>query len=201
MIRIGQALLILAAAALWVASRLTWAQVTTFDGLTHPKVSELTGGTWSTALVPLALVVLAAAVAALAVQGWALRVLAILVAVSSAGMAYLAISLWVVRDVAVRAAHLAEVSVVDLVDSQRHYGGAVLTLAAALLTLVAAVLLMRSAAKGAGGAAKYVAPATRRAAAQQEQPDTELSERMMWDALDGGSDPTEDPVKPDNKGR
>ena len=64
-------------------------------------------GLWSTALVPLALLLLAAAVAALAVRGWPLRLLAVLVAAASAGMAYLAISLWVIRDVAVRGADLA----------------------------------------------------------------------------------------------
>ena len=67
--------------------------------------------------MPLAVLLLAAAVAALAVRGWPLRMLAVLVAVTSAGMAYLAISLWVIRDVAVRAAHLAEVPVADLVGS------------------------------------------------------------------------------------
>ncbi len=62
-------------------------------------------------------------------------------------MAYLAISLWVIRDVAVRAAHLAEVPAADLVGTQRHYGGAIVTLVAAVGALVGAVLLMRSVAK------------------------------------------------------
>ena len=80
-----------------------------FDGLGQPKTATLSGAAWSTALVPLALLVLAAAVAALAVRGWPLRLLAVLVAVASAGMGYLAIGLWVIRDVAVRAADLAQV--------------------------------------------------------------------------------------------
>ena len=57
--------------------------------------------------------------------------LAVLAAATSAGMAYLAISLWVIRDVAVRASHLAEAPVADLVGTQRHHGGAVITLVAA----------------------------------------------------------------------
>ncbi len=48
-------------------------------------------------------------------------------------MAYLAISLWVVPDIAVRAAGLADVPVADLVGTQRHYWGAVVTLVAAVL--------------------------------------------------------------------
>merc|ERR1711925_36214 len=121
---------------------MTWVQITTFDGLGHPQTAELNGATWSTALIPLALVVLAAAGAALAVRGWPLRVLALLVAVASAAMAYLAISLWVVEDVAVRAARLAEVPIAELLGTERHFAGASLALAAALLSLLGAVLLM-----------------------------------------------------------
>ncbi len=92
MIRVAQLLLVLAAAALWGASRLTWVEVTSFDGLGQPRTATLSGGSWSTALVPLAVLLLAAAIAALAVRGWPLRLLAVLVAVSSAGLAYLAIN-------------------------------------------------------------------------------------------------------------
>ncbi len=183
----------LAAAALWVASRMTWVEVQSFDGLGQPKTTTLTGGTWSTALVPLAAILLVAAVAPIAVRGWQLRVLAVVVAGMSAVMAYLAISLWVIRDVAVRAAHLAEVPVADLVGTQRHYGGAVLTLVAALGTLAGAVLLCgRSPNRG-----RMTTDTS--AADRHSHPRTTpiMSERMIWDALDEGRDPT----NPDNKGR
>ncbi len=130
MIRLAQLLLLLSAGALWVASRMVWVEVQSFDGLGQPKTTALTGASWSTALVPLALLLLAAAVAALAVRGWPLRLLAVLVAAASAGMAYLAISLWVIRDVAVRAAHLAERAgggpgrhAAPLRGRDRHVGG------------------------------------------------------------------------------
>lgn len=196
MIRVAQLALVLAAAGLWGASRLTWVEVTSFDGLGQPRTVALNGGAWSTALVPLAVLLLAAAVAALAVRGWPLRLLAVLVAAASAGMAYLAISLWVIRDVAVRASNIAEAPVADLVDTQRHYGGAVISLVAALVALAGAVLLMRSA--RTAGTARY----QRRAATPQTaEPDTEMSERSMWDALDEGADPTDDRTARDNKGR
>lgn len=197
MTRVGQLLLVLAATGLWGASRLTWVQITSFDGLGHPKTAELTGATWSTALIPLALVVLAAAVAALAVRGWSLRILAVLVAAASAAMGYLAISLWVMPDVAVRAARLAEVPVAELVATGRHYTGAVLTLVAAVLSLLGSVLLLRTATRAGGDAARY----TRRPVAEADEPAAAMSERMIWDALDEGSDPTQDPATPDNKGR
>ena len=193
MIRIAQLGLVLAAAMLWGASRMTWVEVTSFDGLGQPKTVALSGGSWSTALLPLAVLLLATAVAALAVRGWPLRMLAVLAAITSAGMAYLAISLWVIRDVAVRASHLAEAPVADLVGTQRHYGGAVITVVAAAVTLACAVGLLRSATKERSGAVRY----TRRTAAQSAEPDDAMSERMLWDALDEGRDPT----NPDNMGR
>jgi uncharacterized membrane protein (TIGR02234 family) len=192
-IRIAQLGLVLAAAALWVASRMTWVDVTSFDGLGQPKTVALSGGSWSTALVPLAVLLLATAAAALAVRGWPLRVLAVLAALSSAGMAYLAISLWVVRDLGVRASHLADAPVADLLGTQRHSGGAVITVVTAALTLVSAALLLRSATKETSGVARYA----RRTAVPVDKPADAISERQLWDALDEGRDPTD----PDNKGR
>ena len=197
MIRIAQLGLLLAAAGLWAASRLTWLEVTSFDGLGQPRTVALSGGTWSTALVPLAVLLLAAAVAALAVRGWPLRLLSMLVAAASAGAAYLAISLWVVKDVAVRASNLAEAPVADIVGTQRHHAGAVVTAVAAAATLLSAVLLMRSAATERSGAARY----SRRPAEPAVEPGAAMSERAIWDALDEGADPTVDRGDPDNKGR
>jgi len=68
-IGIAQLLLVIAAAALWTASRLPWVVVRSFDGLGPPKEVTLSGGSWSTALLPSALLMLATAVAALAVRG------------------------------------------------------------------------------------------------------------------------------------
>ena len=139
---IGQLVLLLAAVRL-VASRMTWVEVSSFDGLGQPETTTLNGGAWSTALVPLALILLAAvlkstvgAVVATAAAGGDRRRL-------SAVMAYLAISLWVVPDVAVRAAGLADVPVADLVGRSGTTGGLSSPLIAAVLTLAGAVLLMR----------------------------------------------------------
>lgn len=197
MIRVAQLGLVLAAAGLWAASRFTWVDVTSFDGLGQPKTVALSGGDWSTALVPLAVLLLAAAVAALAVRGWPLRALAVLVALTSAGMGYLALGLWVIDDVAARASHIAEAPVADIVGTQRHYAGAVVTLLAAVLTLACAVMMIRAARRDQAGAARY----TRRAPVRQDDPAEAMSERVIWDALDEGSDPTRDRPDPDNKGR
>jgi uncharacterized membrane protein (TIGR02234 family) len=191
-IRIAQALLVVAAAGLSAASRLTWVDLRTFDGLGPPKLVTLSGAAWSSALVPLTLVLLATAVAALAVRGWPLRILAVLVAVASLATGYLAISMLVIPDVAVRGADLAHVPVLWLVGSQRHYPGPAITLATAVCTLVGAVLLMRAATSASGTVTKYVTPAARRSLAQRNE--ETMSERMIWDALDEGEDPTQDPT-------
>lgn len=213
LIRIAQAVLVIAAGTLWAASRLPWVVIRSFDGLGPPKQVTLSGGAWSTALLPSALLLLAAAVAAIAVRGWLLRALAGLLAVVSLAVGYLGISLWVLPDVALRGAELAHVSVMSLVGSERRYWGAGVTVAAAACTLIAAVLLMRSASDSGSArssALKYAAPATRRSivrreeadGAMLEEPETPgMSERMIWDALDEGRDPTDRPNESDTEGR
>jgi uncharacterized membrane protein (TIGR02234 family) len=196
-IRLAQVLILLSAAALWGASRMVWVDVQSFDGLGQPKTTVLTGESWSTALIGLAVTLAVAAIAPLSVRRWRLGMLALIVAGMSAVTAYMAISLWVIRDVAVRAARLAEVPITELTGTQRHYGGAVLTLVAAIGALVGAVLLMRSVAKPRPEVDRF----ERRRSAQSAQDDAETSERVIWDALDEGSDPTHDPADPDNKGR
>ena len=205
-IRIAQVLLVASAVGLWGASRLTWVDLRTFDGLSPPKLTPLSGAAWSSALLPLALVLLATAVAALAVRGWALRVLAVLVALASLAAGYLAVSTLETQDVAVRAAELARVPLVELVGSQRYYPGPVITLVAAVCTLIGAVLLMRAATSARGTATKYLTPAARRSAATRD--DGPMSERMIWDELDDGRDPTESsspndnpPAQPETEGR
>ncbi|WP_163760687.1 TIGR02234 family membrane protein [Mycobacterium botniense] len=191
MIGIAQVLLVTAAAALWAAARLPWVIVRSFDGLGPPASVTLTGAAWSTALRPVALLLLATAAAALAVRGWPLRMLAVLAAGASLAVGYLAVSLWAVPDVAARAADLAHVPLLTLVGSERRYAGAAAALAAAVCTVAAAAVLMRSA---SASAAKYAAPALRRSMAGRD--DAEMSERMIWDALDQGRDPTDHVSEP-----
>jgi uncharacterized membrane protein (TIGR02234 family) len=186
----AQTLLVVAAAGLWAASRLTWVVLRSFDGLGPPKTTTLSGAIWSAALLPLTLLLLVTAVAAVAVRGWLLRTLALLVAVASLAAGYLAISLWVIPDVAMRGADLAHVSTLSLAGSERHGLGPSITLVAAVCTLAGAVLLMQAAPSARSETTKYLTPAARRSLAQPS--DGVTSERMIWDALDDGWDPTQD---------
>lgn len=192
MIRVAQLLLLLAAGALWAASRLPWVSLDSFDELGPPKTSVLSGGAWSNALLPLAVLLIAAALAALAVRGWLLRAVAVLVALACLAVGYLGLSLIVMPDVAPRAAALADVPVAILVGSHRHITGAILALVAALCALVAAGLMMRAAASGAHATARYGVPGANTGAAPSNGAGvTTESERLLWDALDAGRDPTD----------
>ncbi len=206
-IGIAQLLLVVAAGVLWAASRTSWVVIRSFDGLGPPKSITLSGGTWSTALLPLAVLQLAGAVAVLAVRGWALRALAALLALVSFAVGYLGVSLWAVPDVAVRGADLAHISLVTLVGTERHYWGAAAAVLAAVCTLIAAVILMRAASHAAPareGTTKYASPGARRSAARSDDAATDgpdISERAIWDALDEGRDPTDRPRDSDTEGR
>lgn len=186
MIRQARLLLLAGAALSWAGSRLTWVSVRSFDGLGPPRDSALTGAAWSTALLPLAVLLAAAALAALAVRGWLLRAVAAVVAAACLVLGYLGISLMVMPDVGPRGAALAGVPVADLVGSDRHVWGAVLTLVAAGCALVAAGMLMR-ASTATAPPERYAAPRT----GTDRTDGSELSERGMWDALDSGRDPTD----------
>lgn len=195
MIRAAQLLLIVAAAGLWAASRLPWVTVQSADGLGPVKTSTIDGALWSNALLPLALLLLAAALAGLAVRGMLLRAVSLALAVVSLLLGYLGVSLFVTPDVGPRGAELAGVQIAELVHSQRHHTGAVLTAIAAVLTLLAAVAMMRAAASAGHPPASAAAPRD-----GDGEPAGGMSERRMWDAIDEGRDPTAGDA-PDSEGR
>ena len=181
--RIAQLLLVIAAGGLWAASRMRWVSVRSADGLGPPKTVDLMGAAWSNALLPLALLLLAAALAGLAVRGLWLRLVALLAAAGCLVLGYLGLSLFVMPDVGPRGAALAGIPIVTLVESQRHLAGAAVTLGSAFCALVASVLLMRTSAGPAH-------PSTDPVGGGSDTPG--ISERGMWDALDEGRDPTDE---------
>ncbi|WP_280415997.1 TIGR02234 family membrane protein [Nocardia carnea] len=199
------ALLALGAAALWGSSRLTWVTVTSADGLTEPRTDELNGGVWFGALTPLALVLLAAIAAVLATRGWMRRLVGVVVALIAAVTAVPALALLTGSGATEqRATDLAglpgRAQVQELVTSS---GPAALTLCGALAAFGAGLLLARMPAGTKQLSGKYDNPATRKAAAtqavQQRGSGEVLPERVLWDALDAGADPTDstDPTGPD----
>lgn len=177
---------------------MTWVHLTSSDGKTLERTTDLDGSTWAAAMTPLALALLAAIAASFAVRGWALRVVGLLVALVAVAVAVPAVQLLVSGASADRAVELAELSghPEDL-STTVSVLPALLALVGAVAALGAAVLLMRKPPVRGGLSSKYDNPAARREAAaklgQGDKPasDEPVTQRMLWDALDAGEDPTE----------
>ncbi|WP_280267423.1 Trp biosynthesis-associated membrane protein [Nocardia wallacei] len=218
---VGPALLLaVAAVALWGSSRMTWVTLVSSDGLTEPRTHRLNGGEWFGALTPLALVLVAAIAAVFATRGWLRRLVGVVVALIAAVAAVPGFALVTGRGkIAERAAALAELPARAQVDQVTSASlPAVLSLVGALAAFAAGVLLARMPQETARLSGKYDNPVFRRAAAADQvaaqqaksaerqpgdtakpaaaQPDSaapeQLSERVLWDALDAGTDPTDD---------
>ncbi|RVW00442.1 TIGR02234 family membrane protein [Rhodococcus spongiicola] len=196
--RIAALLLAGAALCLWAASRMTWVTVASSDGLGEDRVTDLDGGNWAAATTPLALALVAAIAAAFAVRGWLVRVLGVLVAVVGVVAALPAIGLLAGGASNDRAADIAGFARVatQVTATEVSAGPAVLVLLGSLLALVGAVVLIRKPIAAGGLSSKYDSPAARREAAAsrpagdgKQEPQTQ---RMLWDALDAGEDPTVD---------
>ncbi|WP_406273513.1 TIGR02234 family membrane protein [Nocardia sp. NBC_00881] len=205
-------LLALAATALWGSSRMTWVTIASSDGLTQPRTDQLNGGVWFGALTPLALVLLASIATVLATRGWLRRVVGVLIALVAAVAAVPAFALLTNSGkIAERAAELAELPArAQVGEATASALPAVLALLGAIAAFAAGALLTRMPAETGRLSGKYDNPVFRRAAATAEvtqrrtetseaEPPPQLSERVLWDALDAGTDPTEESAPPDGR--
>ncbi|WP_026918975.1 TIGR02234 family membrane protein [Gordonia shandongensis] len=204
-------LLLLAAAGLWGASQLTWAQVLTADRLGPPREWTVTGATWSPLLLVVPGVIVAAALVQFALRGWALRAVAILVAILAVLAAIPAISLLTDGEDNMYVAKMVDLpSRAQVTGIPTNSGPGFLVIAAVVAAVVGAVAMARTA-RDPGMSSKYSSPAARRAelerrvfadreraeaqAAAGQTPtrgETESNERLLWDSLDEGIDPTDD---------
>jgi uncharacterized membrane protein (TIGR02234 family) len=216
-------LLALAAVAFWVASRVTWAELVAADGLAPPRNLDVKGADWAPALTPLAIVFVAGIAAVAALRGWALRVAAVLVALVAALGTVPAFTLLTGDDDTGYAAKAIDLkSTYQALEVETSLWPAILVLAGAMSAVIGAVVMLQTASRDAPMSSKYKSPAARRAeleeqvfaqrAAEQKaagtgsasQPaatpptadgdDSGNNERMLWDALDTGDDPTIGPA-------
>lgn len=187
-------LLAAAAGAVWGASRMTWMHVRVADGLSPERSMDVAGHTFAPALTALPLVFLAAIAAALALKGWARAVVAVIVAASAVGTGYPALQVLTQEPDVRYIETILEFARKDfLAETDKVSAGPLVALLGAVLAAVAAALLMRGL-RGGGMGSKYQSPAARRAELEQRVFDDaaapQASERDLWDALDGGEDPT-----------
>ncbi|GAA4679405.1 TIGR02234 family membrane protein [Gordonia humi] len=201
---IASLFLIAAALLLWISSRMRWAEVIAEDGLGEPRSFDVHGSDWSPWLVAVALLFVAGVVAQFAVRGWALWLVALILALAAIMSVFPGISL-----IGEGANNLFAARAIDL--DPKYDVRAVLAfstpgyvvIAGAVCAAIAAVFVVRGAAAG-GMSSKYTSPAARREelerkvfaererAARGETTESDGNERLMWDSLDNGLDPTED---------
>ncbi|HEX3648035.1 MAG TPA: Trp biosynthesis-associated membrane protein [Pseudonocardiaceae bacterium] len=165
-------LLVLGAAGLWLASRLTWSWSRESTPLRGTVVVTTRGSEVAAALVPLAVLAVAAIAAVLAIGGWWRRVVGVLV-----GIAGLAAVWFGSRGLGgVFGTHP------DGYPLSQVLTGHLLAVLAGLFVVAAAVLVVRHATGLPRMGGGYQTPS---ATKSRRDPDTEL-----WQALSEGRDPT-----------
>lgn len=203
-------LLLVAAVALWGASRMTWATVAAEDSLDlqQMRTFSVLGSDWSPWLIAVAAVFVAALAVQFAVHGLALRVVAIGVALLGVAVAVPAISLLASGDGDLYAARAIDLpDRFDVIAVSTTVLPGITVLLAALCAVLAAVAILRTASSGRRMSSKYSTPAARRedierqAFADYERRKAQESgaadesastERELWEALDHGIDPTDE---------
>ncbi|HEX3785774.1 MAG TPA: Trp biosynthesis-associated membrane protein [Pseudonocardiaceae bacterium] len=164
--------LLVGAGLLWASSKLDWSWSAAQTSLRGKVVSAQDGAADQPALVPLALLALAAIAALLATGGWLRRIVGGLVVLAGLGT----IAATLTRLSGIFGAHPNGYPLLQVVTAHA------LAVLAGLLVGVAGVLLIRAANRLPRLGANYETPgATKR----KRDPDAEL-----WEALSGGDDPT-----------
>jgi O-antigen ligase len=165
-------LLVLGAGALWLSSRLAWSWSRVVTPLRGTVVVTQHGADVSSALVPLAVLALAAVAAVLAIGGWARRLVGLLVGLAGVATVWVGIN---------GLPAVFDTHPVGYPESQVLFGHGLAVLAG-LLLVAASVLVVRAAARMPRMGGNYQTPS---AAKRRRDPDTEL-----WQALSDGRDPT-----------
>ena len=164
--------LLAGAGLLWASSKLSWAWSVEVTPLHGKVVDARDGATLAPALVPLALVSLAAIAAALATRGWPRRIVGGLVVLAGLGTIAVAFT----QLAPLFGAHPNGYPLSQIILAH------VLTVLAGLLVAAAGALIVREARNLPGLGSNYETPAGGK---RKRDPDDEL-----WRALSEGEDPT-----------
>ena len=196
--RLGLAVagLLVAALALWGASRLVWVTAVWDVPLRGRVVGEAAGADAEPVLVGWALLALAAVAGVLATSGWGRRLVGVVVALAGAWAAVRAVAALAAPPpdalpaAAVRAGRAVAVDAGVVGPLVAAAGGLVLA-AVGVLVVVAAPRLPRLGARYDAPGARAGAGTPDAARRRPRDPDQEL-----WAALDEGRDPTGEPAAP-----
>ncbi|QDQ97823.1 Trp biosynthesis-associated membrane protein [Tomitella fengzijianii] len=208
-------LLALGALVTWAAGRMDWVGYTYENGLQPPVDGSFDGAAWASELTPLALVLLAGIAAMFAVRGWAQRVIGLIVTAAGATIVVrssMALSAAADPAEVTRLGDLRAGAVVTA--AQTHPGPIVLAIVGGVLAAAAGLLMVVRPRPRRELPSKYETPAARRdsvakaMAARRDRAkgpagagqgasagggaDDDMTQRLMWEALDSGADPTDD---------
>lgn len=204
--RIAVLLVVACAAGLWGVGRLTFVTVDIVDDKAGSSTKDLVGSVWDPALVPLALAMVAALILSLAVQPLIRRGLGVVVMLLAATASFRAMQL-LTSDVDLARARTLLTSGAatqkqskpvqisgwaEVANGQTHTWALALVILAAACGVIGGVILFLHPGQKEKGHSRYETPEARRADAKEDLQENPESNRVLWDALDAGVDPTED---------
>ncbi|MGL4305148.1 MAG: Trp biosynthesis-associated membrane protein [Mycobacteriaceae bacterium] len=199
------------ALCLWVTSRMRWVELTSEDGLGEPKIQDILGSIWWPGFVPLALVLLVT-VGVLYLANKVLRYfLAIIISLSSVSAFLPVIELFSGGEIISRAAVLGELPARSKpVATEVFWLGPSVSIVGAFFLLAAVFFIVRIAmtedTNSYSWSSRYNSRDARRSnvkialqSRNSQSPNsqtqaTELGDRLVWDSLDMGKDPTAESV-------
>lgn len=205
--RIAALLLGLGAAVLWGASRFTWVTAEVFDDKSGVSVLGIPGGTWSTELSAVALLLAAACVAGFALRRLGRRVVGAVAALAALGASWAPLNLLAsagdpdparARQLLGSTAGTQQVNAPNTITewavvtaTTLEATGPVLALLGCALALFGGILLAVRPGPDSPRMNKYERKQGREAKLAEDLRSTPDSGRVMWDALDADIDPTD----------
>ncbi|KQB86700.1 TIGR02234 family membrane protein [Corynebacterium lowii] len=219
--RIAALGLAVAAALQWASSRMTWIAVEAFDDKSGSTTASVSGSTWSTELVAVALLLAAGCVAGLALRRTGRRVVGIVCALAGAGLAWIPTQILMqgadtqrvhsllsagadttggstamgTQEGAVSLSQWAEISTATV-----QYAGPVLSIVGAALAVLGGVVLALRPGEDTATMNRYERKESREQRLRADLHDAPDSGRVLWDALDADIDPTDTADTTDTRG-
>lgn len=197
--------LVLSSLILWLAGRMSWVTAVSEDDKAGRAVNDVPGATWSVELIALASAFLAGALAVLVLRRQARRIIGVVCAIAAIAGSVGPTLLLVQGADPERAKALltagatsskanAPVSISEwavVTEATVNPLGVALALLGFAVALVAAVVVVMRPGHDSPRVSKYERAATRREKLEEELETSPDSQRVMWDALDAGLDPTD----------
>lgn len=205
MANIATVLLLIGAALLWGASRMTWMTVDSFDDKAGESSIDLSGAAWSTEATAIALLLLAAVGAAFALRRVGRRVVGVISALAAAGAAWTPLMLLTQGADPQRAHQLLTSgaasaqannpvtisSWAEVTNISVSAVGPILAIIGSAIALVGGVLLAMKPGTDGAKLNKYERKAQREEKLAEDLKARPDSGRVLWDALDADIDPTD----------